>query len=110
MALIQCKDCNNEISDSAASCPKCGAPVPRTIGANEQQCPHCMTVLNENATKCSSCGAVKGYMHHPSFGLLGKTGTIVLGIILPGITIILIPISIYSAYQLFTGPRWFARL
>ena len=51
MALIQCKDCNNEISDSAASCPKCGAPVPRTIGANEQQCPHCMTVLNEKRDK-----------------------------------------------------------
>jgi len=26
MPLINCKDCNSEISDSAESCPKCGAP------------------------------------------------------------------------------------
>lgn len=27
MALISCKECNTEISDKAAVCPKCGAPV-----------------------------------------------------------------------------------
>lgn len=29
MALIKCAECGNEVSDSAASCPKCGAPVAR---------------------------------------------------------------------------------
>ncbi len=24
MALIQCKECNNDVSDTALSCPKCG--------------------------------------------------------------------------------------
>ena len=27
MALINCAECGNQVSDSAASCPKCGAPV-----------------------------------------------------------------------------------
>ena len=27
MALIQCHECGKEISDSAATCPGCGAPV-----------------------------------------------------------------------------------
>lgn len=27
MALIDCYECNNHVSDSATSCPKCGAPV-----------------------------------------------------------------------------------
>lgn len=27
MALIKCKECGREISDAAANCPYCGAPV-----------------------------------------------------------------------------------
>ncbi len=27
MSLIQCSECNNEVSDKASSCPKCGAPI-----------------------------------------------------------------------------------
>jgi predicted amidophosphoribosyltransferase len=27
MALINCKECNKEISDQAQSCPHCGAPL-----------------------------------------------------------------------------------
>lgn len=30
MALIACKDCGTEVSNSAKACPKCGAKVPRT--------------------------------------------------------------------------------
>lgn len=29
MALIKCKECGSEVSDSAKTCPKCGAPVPK---------------------------------------------------------------------------------
>ena len=29
MAMIKCHECSEEISDSAATCPKCGAKVPR---------------------------------------------------------------------------------
>lgn len=27
MALINCNECNQEVSDKAVSCPKCGAPI-----------------------------------------------------------------------------------
>lgn len=27
MAMIKCAECNNEVSDKASSCPKCGAPL-----------------------------------------------------------------------------------
>jgi hypothetical protein len=27
MALIKCTECNNEVSDKASTCPKCGAPI-----------------------------------------------------------------------------------
>jgi predicted amidophosphoribosyltransferase len=34
MALINCKECGNEMSDTAASCPKCGATI-----SEQEQCP-----------------------------------------------------------------------
>ncbi|MEW8328174.1 MAG: zinc ribbon domain-containing protein [Candidatus Thiodiazotropha sp.] len=121
MALIDCKECGNQISDTAASCPKCGAAVPKTIGPDEEQCPHCMTVVNRSATKCPSCRAVKGYMYDSRYGAFGKTGTIVWGIVVPallgiafmnasnGISLVLLLVTFYSAFRVFiTGPRWFA--
>ncbi|MEI7945519.1 MAG: zinc ribbon domain-containing protein [bacterium] len=36
MALVKCADCGNEVSTSAASCPKCGAPGP-TVAATQLQ-------------------------------------------------------------------------
>jgi len=30
MALIKCKECGNEVSDTAPTCPKCGARIART--------------------------------------------------------------------------------
>ncbi len=32
MALIKCKECGNDVSDTAATCPKCGAKVPKKTG------------------------------------------------------------------------------
>lgn len=33
MALVKCKECGNDVSDQAPTCPKCGAPVPPTASA-----------------------------------------------------------------------------
>lgn len=30
MALIPCPECNNSVSEKAASCPKCGSPIHET--------------------------------------------------------------------------------
>jgi len=32
MALKKCKECGNEVSTEAASCPKCGAPIKKQTG------------------------------------------------------------------------------
>jgi hypothetical protein len=37
MALINCKECNNQISDTASACPKCGAPVNSTVATVSQK-------------------------------------------------------------------------
>ena len=62
MALIQCSECHSEVSDKAASCPKCGAPVAAARRASGPACPFCHTSLNEGATVCPSCHAWYGYM------------------------------------------------
>lgn len=35
MALINCKECNAKISDSAKSCPNCGNPNLKQMGGNK---------------------------------------------------------------------------
>jgi primosomal protein N' len=32
MSLITCKECGTQISDTASSCPKCGAKKPTSLG------------------------------------------------------------------------------
>lgn len=36
MALINCKECNKEISSKARSCPHCGAPIEIQLDANTE--------------------------------------------------------------------------
>lgn len=122
MALVKCKDCGNEVSDSAASCPKCGAPVPKVMGAGEEQCPFCETVVSSTARVCKGCGARKGYTHAQG-NVYGKGQTIAMGIVVPAILaiialmfnaafgtivllIMLIPI-VLSSIRLKKGEIWF---
>ena len=51
MALINCKDCGQQISDAARFCPHCGAPVVRDV-----YCPKCGTKVPENVKFCPNCG------------------------------------------------------
>ena len=114
MALINCTDCKAEISDSAQSCPKCGAPVPKTLGADEEACPHCMSTVHKDAWVCNSCGAKKGYAQN-SGSVYGRVATIIWGVIVPlvgtavfpPIGLVLIPIMLFCVYRLITGPVWY---
>ena len=49
MALINCKECGKEVSDQAASCPHCGAPihvpVPNKVTAKPNGCNGCLVLL-----------------------------------------------------------------
>lgn len=61
MALIKCSECNNEVSDKAAFCPKCGNPInisktvkvhfPTGGGLLAQGC----YVYNENDEELAKC-------------------------------------------------------
>lgn len=62
MALIECSECNGQVSDKAANCPKCGAPVTIVVAAVEGRvCGHCKTLNHKDAIACRSCGARYGY-------------------------------------------------
>lgn len=52
MALVKCRECGQEIADTATVCPHCGAPVVKDI-----YCQKCGTKIPENVQYCPSCGA-----------------------------------------------------
>ena len=45
MALIKCSECHHEVSDRAASCPKCGAPIANAVATGTS------TVTTESTSK-----------------------------------------------------------
>lgn len=52
MSLINCKECGQQISDAAKTCPHCGAPVVKDV-----YCPKCGTKVPENVKFCPACGS-----------------------------------------------------
>lgn len=48
-----CKNCNAEIPDNLASCPKCGSNTNVDI---QLFCKHCGAKLNKDDEFCTSCG------------------------------------------------------
>lgn len=48
MALINCPECNEKISDTASQCVHCGVKI--------CVCPECKTVYTESVTTCKNCG------------------------------------------------------
>lgn len=51
MALITCPECGKEVSDKAASCPSCGAPL-----NNLKFCKHCGEKIDKECIICPRCG------------------------------------------------------
>lgn len=51
MALINCKECGGQISDTASFCPHCGAPVSKDVF-----CPDCGAKVPEGDSFCPQCG------------------------------------------------------
>lgn len=124
MALVQCSECNNDVSDAAAACPKCGAPIPKTLDPDQESCPFCMTPVHADATVCPSCRAHKGYTHAQG-RVYSKGQSIAMGIVVPGIVALiafatghpfgilvglffLIPV-VLTARRLKKGPLWYQR-
>ncbi|MCL1829768.1 MAG: TM2 domain-containing protein [Oscillospiraceae bacterium] len=53
MALIKCPECGGEVSEQAASCPRCGHPVKRQ---NTMFCTRCAKEIDKEAVICPACG------------------------------------------------------
>ena len=56
MALIQCTECGRMISDKAACCPNCGAPVEKQI-----ICEECGFAMSPSMLSCPECGCPNPY-------------------------------------------------
>ncbi|MCP1375877.1 zinc ribbon domain-containing protein [Dyella lutea] len=114
MALIQCTDCHSDISDAAAACPRCGAPVPVTLKQGQEQCPWCMSVVDAQASICPGCRARKGYATN-AYGVMGKGSVIAFGLVLPLLItaafppagLLLVPVALFCAWRLKRGPVWY---
>lgn len=60
MALVNCPECNKEISDKASSCPNCGFPLEKEVNKNINYsgmniCPKCGKTYLHKET-CPDCG------------------------------------------------------
>lgn len=69
MALINCKECGGQMSDSASFCPHCGAPA-----AKDMFCPECGTKVPAGARFCPQCG--KCLSQESPVGIYAKDKTI----------------------------------
>ena len=52
MALVQCPECDSEVSDQAESCPKCGLKRP----GDPKCCPECDALISPDMHSCRECG------------------------------------------------------
>jgi len=56
MALVSCKECASEVSDKAASCPKCGAPIAGAQGAEPTAAP--LVAKRESKSEMAGVGCL----------------------------------------------------
>lgn len=60
MALIKCPECNNDVSENASVCPKCGCPINDKNTEKGivriKHCPECGQDLEYGKTLCKNCG------------------------------------------------------
>ena len=55
MALINCSECNKEVSDKAAACNHCGNPI-ASGNENLKFCKFCSEKIHIDAVMCTKCG------------------------------------------------------
>ena len=76
MALINCPECNKEISDKATACPHCGCPIKLQSSKQEEYlcCPKCLSRELHSEHKGFSGGkALVGAVVTGGIGLLAGT-------------------------------------
>ena len=53
MAMITCPECGREVSDKAASCPNCGAPINNFL--EKRFCKYCGEQIDKKCVVCPKC-------------------------------------------------------
>lgn len=76
MALINCHECEAQISTEAAQCPRCGAPTAVLLReqVNAGACPHCNAPVMPGRTDCLSCGSTLNATGAPRALFFDSTG------------------------------------
>ena len=64
MALIECRECKNQVSDTAKACPNCGAPIANFLQSKSRGVSILLALL------LGGIGAHKFYLERPFQGLL----------------------------------------
>ena len=64
MALIQCPDCGNDVSDQAAACPKCARPLRRHVSTTGKRA----ILLSVAGLLLFGCGVMVGVLGIPRKG------------------------------------------
>jgi len=75
MALIECNECGNQVSDKATSCPKCGAPINNSTLVSERQpiivtAPKSRSLAVALALLLGGLGIHKFYLNRPGWGFI----------------------------------------
>jgi len=76
MALINCRECDKQISDQAVACPSCGAPLQASIPS--QLAPHIVVFAPPKSRSVAillafflgGIGIHKFYLNSPGWGLI----------------------------------------
>jgi len=64
MAIINCPECEKEISDQAASCPNCGMQINEPHEKKEMMfCAKCGKEIDKDAMMCPHCGVATQNYH-----------------------------------------------
>lgn len=84
MALIECTECGQRVSDAAEACPGCGHPVGGWTGATvdagaRKTCPKCAESIPAAAQVCRHCG------HDFERAARGGCGPAILSLLIPGL-------------------------
>ena len=87
MALVACPECTRELSDKAAACPHCGAPVASQPAA--QVCGRCGTrlVAMEKAAKVSGGGIFGALLFLIGLGVMFGNALVGIGLMILAILI-----------------------
>ena len=67
MAMISCRECGKEISDTATACVGCGAPVTQTA------CKECGSATTPGMAACANCGAPIAAQQQPQINVTVNT-------------------------------------